>query len=111
MKTFFAMVLGGALLATLAFAQAADEGFQPARVVSIDRVPADARHPEKGDQYKVSMRLGDMLYLCQASASPAVFLDWSPNKEFPAKLEGKTLLVNGPHGQVQLNVTGKKTAK
>ena len=111
MKTFCAVVLCITTLATLAFAQAADEGFQPARVVSIDRVPADARHPEKADQYKVSMRMGDVLYLCQSSAPPSAFLDWSPNKEFPAKLEGKMLLVNGPHGQVQLNITGKKTAK
>ena len=111
MKTCWVLVVCVAMAATLAFAQAADEGFQPARVVSIDHVPADARHPEKADQYKVSMRMGDVLYLCQSSAPPAAFLDWSPNKEFPAKLEGKTLLVNGPHGQVQLNITGKKTPK
>jgi hypothetical protein len=111
MKTCLVVLVCVILAATFAFAQAADEGFQPARVVSIDRVPADARHPEKADQYKVSMRMGDVLYLCQSSAPPSAFLDWSPNKEFPAKLDGKMLLVNGPHGQVPLNITGKKTAR
>src|SRR5215472_17035101 len=108
MKTRFIFVVCIAMFATLAFAQAAEEGFQPAKVVSIDKVSADARHPEKPDPYKVSMRMGDVLYLCQSSAPPSAFLDWSPNKEFPAKLAGKMLLVNGPHGQVPLNVTGKK---
>ena len=111
MKTCWIFAVCIAMCAALAFAQAADEGFQPARVVSIDHMSADARHPEKADQYKVSMRMGDVLYLCQSSAPPSAFLDWSPNKEFPAKLEGKMLLVNGPHGQVQLNITGKKTAR
>ena len=111
MKTCWVVLVCGTLAVTLAFAQADDEGFQPARVVSIDHMSADARHPEKADQYKVSMRMGDVLYLCQSSASPSAFLDWSPNKEFPAKLEGKMLLVNGPHGQVQLNITVKKTPK
>ena len=111
MKRCWIFMVCIAMFATLSFAQAADEGFQPARVVSIDHMSADARHPEKADQYKVSMRMGDVLYLCQSSAPPSAFLDWSPNKEFPAKLDGKMLLVNGPHGQVQLNITGKKTAK
>ena len=111
MKTCWVVLLCVTLVGTLAFAQGADRGFEPARVVSIDHMSADARHPEKADQYKVSMRMGDVLYLCQSSAPPSAFLDWSPNKEFPAKLDGKMLLVNGPHGQVQLNITGKKTAK
>jgi hypothetical protein len=87
------------------------ESFQTAKVVSIDHIPADARHPEKADQYKVAMRLGDTVYLCQSSAPASAFLDWSPNKEFPAKLDGKMLLVNGPHGPVTLTISGKKTAK
>jgi hypothetical protein len=111
MKTCWVLLVCIVMAVTLAEGQAVDEGFQPARVVSIDHVPADARHPEKSEQYKVSLRMGDVLYLCQSSAPPSAFLDWSPNKEFPAKLEGKLLLVNGPHGQVQLNITGRKTAK
>jgi len=111
MKICFVAVLCITMAVALAYGQAGDEGFQTASVVSIDKVPADARHPEKAEQYKVAMRMGSTVYLCQSSASPAAFLDWSPNKEFPTKLDGKMLLVNGPHGQVQLNITGKKTAK
>ena len=66
---------------------------------------------KKEGQYKVDMHLGNTVYLCTSSAPPAAFLDWSPNKEFPTKIDGKMLLVNGPHGPVQLNITGKKTAK
>ena len=64
-----------------------------ARVVSIDKVPADAQHPENADRYKISMRLGDTVYSCHASGPAAVFLDWSPGKEFPAQLNGKILQV------------------
>jgi hypothetical protein len=100
------------IMATLvAAAQTTDDGFQMAQVVSIDRVSADARHPENADQYKISMRLGDAIYTCHATGSPAIFLDWSPNKEFPAKLTGKVMQVKGPQGLVDLNVVGKKTPK
>jgi hypothetical protein len=101
-----------AMAATLVCAQSADDGFQTATVVSIDRVPADAQHPENADRYKISMRLGNTIYSCHANGSPAVFLGWSPNKEFPARLDSKVLLVKSPNGQVvDLNIVGKKTLK
>jgi len=100
------------MAAISASAQNADEGFQVARVVSIDKVPADAQHPENADRYKISMRLWDTIYSCQASGPAAVFLDWSPGKEFPAKLIGKILQVKSPNGQlVEMTVVGKKTPK
>ena len=100
------------ITATLvATAQTTDDGFQMAKVVSIDRVPADARHPENADQYKISMLLSGTIYTCHATGSPAIFLDWSPNKEFPAKLTDKIMQVKGPQGLVDLNVVGKKTPK
>lgn len=100
------------LAAMLAYAQGADEGYQMARVVAFERVAADAQHMEGSDRYKISMRLGDTVYACHASANAAVFMDWTTGKEFPAKLNGKVLLVKNPDGQiVELNIVGKKTAK
>jgi hypothetical protein len=100
------------MAAMLAYAQSGDEGYQMARVVSFERAAADAQHMENSDRYKISMRLGDMVYACHASAPAAVFIDWSSGKEFPAKLNGKILLVKNPNGQVvELNIVGKKTPK
>jgi len=100
------------MAAMLAYAQNADEGFQMATVVSIDKVPADAQHPENADRYKISMRLGNTVYSCHAHAPAAVFLDWSPGKQFPSRLNDKVLQVKGPNGQVvDLNIVGKKTPK
>ena len=100
------------MAAMLVYAQGADEGYQMARVVSFEHVAADARNMGDSDRYKISMRLGDIVYACHASASPAVFIDWTNGKEFPAKLNGKTLLVKNPNGQVvELNIVGKKTPK
>ena len=100
------------MAAMLAYAQSADEGYQMATVVSIDKVPADAQHPENADRYKISMRLGNTVYSCHANGSPATFLDWSPGKEFPARLSDKVLQVKGPNGQVvDLDIVGKKTPK
>lgn len=100
------------LAAMLAYAQSMDEGFQTATVVSIDKVPADAQHPENADRYKIAMRLGNTIYSCHANGGPAVFLGWSPGKEFPAKLNDKLLQVKSPNGQlVDLNIVGKKTPK
>ena len=94
------------------FAQNDDAGYQMASVVSIDKVPANAQHPENAGRYKIAMRLGDTIYSCHGDGGPAVFIDWSPGKQFPAKLEGKVLMVKGPTGQVvNLNVTGKKAVK
>ena len=96
----------------LASAQSADEGYQTARVVSFEKLAANAQHPEESDRYKISMRLSDTVYVCHASAPASVFIDWSTGKEFPAKLNGKVLLVKNPNGQVaELNIVGKKTSK
>ncbi len=97
---------------TLAYAQNADEGYQMARVVSFERVAANAQHMDNSDNYKISMRLGDTVYACHGSGSAAVFIDWTTGKEFPAKLNGKILLVKNPNGQiVELNIVSKKTPK
>ena len=60
-----------------------------ATVVSIDKVPADAQHPENAGRYKIAMRMGDTVYSCHGSGGPAVFIDWSPGKQFPARLDAK----------------------
>jgi hypothetical protein len=59
------------------------------------------------------MRLGDMVYICHSSSPAEDFLDWSPNKQFPAKLNGpKMLLVKTTNGQIaELNIVSKKQAK
>jgi predicted peptidase len=101
-----------AMAAMLALAQSADEGYQMAKVVAFEHVAADAQHMENSDRYKISMRLGDTVYACRASAPAAVFNDWTMGKEFPAKLNGKVLLVKNSDGQVvELNIVGKKTQK
>jgi hypothetical protein len=100
------------LAATLALAQGGDEGYQPARVVGFERLAASAQHPEDGDRYKMAMRLGDTVYKCEARAPVAVFNDWTTGKEFPARVNGKVLLVKNFNGQtVELNIVGKKTPK
>jgi hypothetical protein len=100
------------LATMLAYAQGADEGYQMARIVTIERVAANAQHMEKSDSYKISMRLGDTVYKCHASGPAAVFIDWHDGKEFPAKLNDKVLLVKSPSGDVvELNIVGKKTLK
>ena len=101
-----------AMAAMLAFAQSANEGYQMARVVSFEKLAADAQHPENSDRYKISMRLGNTVYVCHASGPASVFVDWSEGKEFPAKLNGKVLLVKSPSGQVvEMTIAGKKTPK
>ena len=94
----------------LAYAQSADDGFQTATVVSIEKLAADAQHMEKGDQFKISMSMGSTLYLCKVSAPAAGFMDWTRGKEFPAKENGNVLLVKNKNGQiVELNIAKKKT--
>jgi hypothetical protein len=103
------------MAAMLAYAQAADEGYQTAKVVAFERLAAEAQHMADSDRYKISMRMADTVYACRASAPASVFLDWTTGKEFPAKItgkDGKVLLVKNPNGQVvELTITGKKTPK
>ncbi len=97
-------------LSIAAFAQDAD-GFTPAKVVAIERAANSEKHPEKGDNYKISMRLGDTIYNCAANAPVQTFMDWTTTKSFPAKLsaDGKTLQVKVTSGEVvNMKVTGKK---
>jgi hypothetical protein len=98
-----------AMAGMLAYAQSADEGFQTATVVSIEKLAADAQHMEKGDQFKISMSMGDVLYMCKVSAPAATFMEWTRGKQFPAREDGKTLLVKNKDGQVvELNIAKKK---
>jgi hypothetical protein len=56
--------------------------------------------------------MGDTLYKCEANGSASLFMGWSPGKDFPAKLNDKTLLVKSPNGQIaELTVRGKKVGK
>jgi hypothetical protein len=55
------------------------------------------------------MRMGGHVYVCRANAAAATFMDWSPGKQFPAKEDGKVLLVKNKDGSVvELNIAGKK---
>ncbi len=111
-KSLIALSCCLALAAMLAYGQSDDEGYQMARVVAFERVAANAQHMEDSEQYKMSLRLGDTVYNCRASAPAAVFLDWTTGKEFPTKVNGKVLLVKNTNGQVvELNIVGKKTPK
>ena len=97
------------LAGIFAYAQSADEGYQTATVVSIEKLAADAQHMEKGDQFKISMNMGGVLYMCKVSAPAAQFMDWTRGKEFPAKENDKVLLVKNKNGQiVELNISKKK---
>jgi len=108
-KCMVAILCCIAMTAMLAYAQSADDGFQTATVVSIEKLAADAQHMEKGDQYKISMSMGSALYVCKVSAPAATFMDWTSGKEFPAKEDGKVLLVKNKNGQiVELNIAKKK---
>jgi len=93
---------------SIAFAQ---EGFTPAKVIAIERAANSEQHPEKADNYKISMRLGDTNYNCTANAPVQAFMDWTTTKSFPAKLsaDGKTLQVKVTSGDIiDMKVKGKK---
>jgi hypothetical protein len=83
MKKCRALVCFVAMAATLAYGQSADEGYQPATVVSINRVPADAQHPENADRYKISMRLGNTIYSCHAKALLQCLSGGARGRNFP----------------------------
>jgi hypothetical protein len=108
-KYVVAMFCCISMMCMLAYAQSADDGFQTATVVSIEKLAADAQHMEKGDQFKISMTMGGALYMCKVSAPSATFMDWTSGKEFPAKEDGKILRVKNRNGQmVELNIAKKK---
>ena len=97
------------MVGMIAYAQSADDGYQTATVISIEKLAADAQHMEKGDQFKISMSMGGAIYLCKVSAPAATFMDWTSGKEFPAKEDGRVLLVRNKNGQtVELNIAKKK---
>jgi len=78
----------------------------------IDKMAADAQHMSDSDRYKIAMRMGDVLYKCEAAGSATLFMGWAPGKDFPAKLNDKTLLVKSPNGQTaELTVKSKKAGK
>ena len=108
MKTGWVLLVCIVIVATVAYGRGADQDFQPARVVSIDHIPAGARHPEKADHYKVAVRLADAVYLCPSRARLPLFWTRVPNKDFPAKLDG---IMPGRTLGSRLTIHGQETAK
>src|SRR5262249_10111129 len=102
MKNRFVSLLCCSIVLATALIYAQDAGYQTARVVSIERVAADARHPENADNYKIAMRIGDAIYKCTANQPASVFLNWTNNKEYPARVNPgeKTMTVKNTDGQV-----------
>jgi len=113
MKRITIMLLCSLTLA-VAFTYAQDEGFQPARVIAFEKIAADVQHPEKADTYKMSMRIGDVIYQCKANEPTAVFNDWTINKEFPARVNEKAKIMqvkNFDGNIIDLRITGTKKPK
>jgi len=111
-KYLFALLCCIGVAVTLAWSQGMDEGSQLGTVVTFERAAANAQHMENEDNYNMQMRLGNVLYKCRASGSASTFVDWSPGKQFPARLSGNILQVKGPNGQiVDWNIVGKKVGK
>mgnify|MGYP005810185011 CR=1 FL=1 len=91
-KFLILMVCCLSMLSTMAIAQ--DEGFQPAKIIAFERVANSPQHPEKADTYKMSLRMGDAVYMCQGNGPVATFNDWTVNKELPAKADEKAKTMN-----------------
>jgi hypothetical protein len=101
-----------AIASIFACTVSADDGFQMARVVSFEKLAASVQHPENSDRYQMSMRLGDTLYLCQASGPAKTFMDWTINKELPSRVNGKVMQVKNFDGQViELKIDKTKKPK
>jgi hypothetical protein len=99
------------VLSIIAVAQATDD-MQMATIVSFEKLANSQQHPENNDRYKMSLRLGETLYLCETTGPVREFMDWTINKELPAKLEGKVLQVKNFDGKIlDLRITGKKKPK
>ena len=95
------------------FAYSQDAGFQTAKVISVERVAADAKHMENSDNYKISLRMGDTIYKCTINAPAATFMSWTNGKEYPARVvNDKMLEVKNTDGQMlEFKITGKKQMK
>ena len=112
MKKHMVVISCITMAAMLAYAQGSDEGYQTATVASIEKLANDGKHTGDLDRYKLSMRMGDSVYICRASVPAATFMEWVVGKEFPAKENGKVLLVKNRDGKVvELEITGKKKPK
>ena len=72
-----------ALTAMLAYAQTGD--FQPATVVSIDKMASDAQHPEYGDHYRIGMRIGDTISPAAAAVGLRSIWDGPRTRNFRPK--------------------------
>src|SRR5271167_2218827 len=74
MKTWLVAVSCCVTMAAMfAYAQGADEGYQTATVVAIEKLAANAQHMEDSGGYKISMRLAGTVYTCRSSGPAAAF--------------------------------------
>jgi len=94
------------LLAAVSFA--AGHEYQSGKVVKVEKQESDT--PSGGTDaplmtevatYRISIQIGDKVYVCRHQTYPGDDLSWTNGRDFQARVSGKTMYVK--------KVTGKET--
>ena len=100
-----AVFLGLALLSGAGFAAAPE--YQPGKIVKVEKQEShsssggtDASMKAEAATYRISIQIGDKVYVCRYQTDPDADISWIVGKDIQARISGKAMYVK--------KVTGKE---
>jgi hypothetical protein len=103
-RAVFPLVLGLAVLSVMGFAAAHE--YQAAKIVKVEKQESrassggtDAPLKAEATTYRISIQLGDKVYVCAYRTDPDSDISWVEGKDVQARVSGKAMYVKKATGK------------
>jgi hypothetical protein len=102
-----------------AVAQSQSPQYESGKIVAVTKLPpayansgdADAPLTSDVDDYKISIQVGDTVYLCRYVSHSDLDLAWIQGKDVQVRVKGKTMYVKKATGkEAQASIVGRSKA-
>ena len=106
MKNLWLIValLGAACV--VAGAQSQTPQYQDGKIIAVEKLPApastggtDAPMASQVEEYKISIQVGDTVYVCRYTSHSDQDLSWTKGKDVQVRIKGKTLYAKKATGK------------
>jgi hypothetical protein len=102
-----------------AVAQSQNPQYESGKIIAVNKLPAvhtnsgsaDEPVPSGVDEYKISIQVGDTVYVCRYSSHSDQDLAWIEGKEAQVRVKGKTMYVRKATGkEAQASIVSRTKA-
>jgi hypothetical protein len=106
MKKLWLIVVFLGAACILAGAQSPTMQYQDGKIIAVEKLPApastggtDAPMASQVEEYKISIQVGDTVYICRYTSHSDQDLAWTKGKDGQVRIKGKTMYVKKATGK------------